>query len=1547
MTRRSAPFYRLLASGAALSLVLVATPGADAKVGVAAAVNTDARGRPPGLPLRVISIGENVVYNEEIVTDDFGLVQILLLDGTTFTVGPGSQITIDEFVYDPNSGDAKVVASVTKGALRFIGGQTSRKEGGATIKTPVGTIGIRGAMAEMSIDPGRESIFSMVFGQSLDFVGRNGKKARIYRPGYTLEVKGGPGGATTKTRPRTKADVQAFQTALAGKPGKNGGAKKPPTDKTVAESPVSAVGSSLPLIMNILPSQRPLSPVQSTDADGVIDIGGELAADQSADIIRHEIETEEGPVPPPPPPPDGNARVLTAPGVYQDLSGTIPAAGSRGLVGSTAASDRAVALVQRDGRLVSNDGNITLPDLTGSQGDGGLVRIDVQPGEASWNGHSLSGPAYAGAGDFAAYFLGIDGDPTRPFYTITGTGTNLPALFSSDSGDGVREYTLTQDPIRPGRLPFFSQEIYGSTANANVTNLLVVEPNDSDSGQLEALLTGLHISGEGSAQRSAVLVFTAGTSVDANGNASFGGSRRGSMRTDASESAITLRGGVSTLAGPGGAHLFGDNGENFVLGTEIGDHFQDSALRFSDTFTGDPLDGYVGDGGFATHHVADLVGEVPQASLSRTTRNQLGFASGLSESWANAPGEVAVLGSLIPDFELNLDAAQHTARAFAFPVEMFNRDPVLFGYQIRFGEDETGGGGNSTFVDDHRFAATQNNRSGNTRLITDTERSLSHVQDRNPGSYMVSGRATPIAGYQHCPTCDFIDWGWWGTQIQIEADGSSGIPQTRRDMVHLGTWVAGQLTNVANLPTDIIATYEGTALGNVARTTDSGTYIYIAAGTFDLTYDFHARRGTVNLNDFDGIDAEVQVAQYDQGSVAGFWGGGYLDEGDVQMVVSGAFADDGNDAAAGVLGEFGIDGDRLRIAGTLVGERTGTRPAIETIDARVLTAPKSYRVAGDSTAYPVPGDRGLVGSTPQTDRNIPLQRVDGRLVNTQLGIDIPDLENASNGVHTITGVLDGQFGAGVGFAGAGDFAAYLLTLGGDPSKPWAAITGTPTSNAVFDAMAAGGYLRTYSMTEDPLAEASVPFFRTDLYGSLNNVSNSGFQVLEGGGTADIKAFEAWVDISGSGLSQRSAVFVLPTNVFQDEDSDYVLFDGRRGSFRYHSERGPAILGGTIHTLGGVEGNEFFGGNAEHFVIRTETKPAGTFSDDLLGPGFTGNPADGYLGDGYPFSTTHIASLSGVTPTSTLSRTSRSYEGFMAGIGESRTEGIASPYILMSTNHPNFALNIDATHNTVGATGEVFDRLGMNEIVQGYLLTFGEDSRNPSSSAFVDDNRFGAIQANRRQDMRLRTDGGQSIAALNKDGGYPHLYMVSGRAAPVEGYQHCTQCSFMDWGWWGQRLDFQSETPEFSGTRNDFVHMGTWVAGDIADPADLPTNISVNYAGTALGTVTRQTTEGVAKYIARGDMNMSFDFASRSGNMQINNFDGMSVSGLISENSTVNQALFRGNLAGSGMNGAVQGAFVNNGANVAAGVIGNFGLRGEGVSATGTIAGVRAPASAGQ
>lgn len=58
---------------------------------------------------------------------------------------------------------------------------------------------------------------------------------------------------------------------------------------------------------------------------------------------------------------------------------------------------------------------------------------------------------------------------------------------------------------------------------------------------------------------------------------------------------------------------------------------------------------------------------------------------------------------------------------------------------------------------------------------------------------------------------------------------------------------------------------------------------------------------------------------------------------------------------------------------------------------------------------------------------------------------------------------------------------------------------------------------------------------------------------------------------------------------------------------------------------------------------------------------------------------------------------------------------------------------------------------------------------------------------------------------------------------------------------------------------------------------MPTTGSASYSGHAVGAVIN----GNARYLAAGNFNASFSFASRSGNMNISNFDGLTMSGAIS------------------------------------------------------------------
>lgn len=232
---------RLLATIALLSLAATAPALAETNVGVTAAVNQDATGTV-GSNVKTISLGDSVVFNQRIQTGGSGLVQVLLADGTTFMVGPNSDLVIDSFVYDPNAGTAQVTASFTKGVLRFIGGQTSKTEGGVTINTPVGTMGIRGAMVDVVLDPpaGTPPHIDMLFGNEVTLEQGQQLLGRLYAAGYSLALGDGGVFEVLKTPPGWGSQIQA---ALAGKAGTNGGAPKGPSDGDVKNSEVAGNNS--------------------------------------------------------------------------------------------------------------------------------------------------------------------------------------------------------------------------------------------------------------------------------------------------------------------------------------------------------------------------------------------------------------------------------------------------------------------------------------------------------------------------------------------------------------------------------------------------------------------------------------------------------------------------------------------------------------------------------------------------------------------------------------------------------------------------------------------------------------------------------------------------------------------------------------------------------------------------------------------------------------------------------------------------------------------------------------------------------------------------------------------------------------------------------------------------------------------------------------------------------------------------------------------------------------------------------------------------------
>jgi hypothetical protein len=114
----------------------------------------------------------------------------------------------------------------------------------------------------------------------------------------------------------------------------------------------------------------------------------------------------------------------------------------------------------------------------------------------------------------------------------------------------------------------------------------------------------------------------------------------------------------------------------------------------------------------------------------------------------------------------------------------------------------------------------------------------------NANSWMPAG-VTPCA-------CQYLQWGYW--TARLEAPDSTMSTDIRNDFSSINTWIAGQPT--VNMPTSGSANYNGAAVGTVYNAGNN----YLAAGSFNQTYNFANNTGTVSISNFDGVNYTGAVA---------------------------------------------------------------------------------------------------------------------------------------------------------------------------------------------------------------------------------------------------------------------------------------------------------------------------------------------------------------------------------------------------------------------------------------------------------------------------------------------------------------------------------------------------------------------------------------------------------------------------------------------------------------------------------------------------------------
>src|SRR5262245_48240210 len=181
----------------------IAQTGAPSRVGVAAAVMGDVKLAAATVPsaraIGAIRSGQEVFLGDRIATGPTGTLQVLLLDQTVFTIGPDASVTIDEFVFDPSSGQGRLDAAVS-GSFRFVTGRIAgNNPENMKVRMPVGTMGIRGTVVAGQADQNHSLVVLLGPGPDNNAAARIGRVivengtgpgVELRRPGFATEING-------------------------------------------------------------------------------------------------------------------------------------------------------------------------------------------------------------------------------------------------------------------------------------------------------------------------------------------------------------------------------------------------------------------------------------------------------------------------------------------------------------------------------------------------------------------------------------------------------------------------------------------------------------------------------------------------------------------------------------------------------------------------------------------------------------------------------------------------------------------------------------------------------------------------------------------------------------------------------------------------------------------------------------------------------------------------------------------------------------------------------------------------------------------------------------------------------------------------------------------------------------------------------------------------------------------------------------------------------------------------------------------------------------
>lgn len=254
-------------AGTALTAFSAFAVDADPKVvGRAAIVQDIVKGRTTVTDERVIKLDDILYFQEQVVTGPKSKAVIEFRDGTTLELGPNGALTIDKMVFDPEGGKKDKAVSISRGLFRLVSGAAA-PDSNTTIKTPSGTIGIRGSVVA-GIVPSNPTQPTVIVGASGNFTATNGSGTTSFTGGQAVSFGGTRQGAPGTTSAGAALGVVNQVNGSLGNTPPNLPPASPGTQQTMAAANTvpASQQTQTQQSTSTLPTPAPTGPVTLSQA---------------------------------------------------------------------------------------------------------------------------------------------------------------------------------------------------------------------------------------------------------------------------------------------------------------------------------------------------------------------------------------------------------------------------------------------------------------------------------------------------------------------------------------------------------------------------------------------------------------------------------------------------------------------------------------------------------------------------------------------------------------------------------------------------------------------------------------------------------------------------------------------------------------------------------------------------------------------------------------------------------------------------------------------------------------------------------------------------------------------------------------------------------------------------------------------------------------------------------------------------------------------------------------------------------------------------------